>query len=80
MLSEYARWLSEVLRNYAQALRRGMRHSALAVSRMLALWLEFCDLQVLRTTPGPIYHHPWPPITTRSSPPLVPQHHSSTTH
>ena len=34
-----------MLRNYAGGLRRGMRHAALAVSRMLALWLEFADVQ-----------------------------------
>ena len=45
MLGEFAKHLPEVVRNYAQALKRGMRHAALAVSRLLALWLEFSDLQ-----------------------------------
>ena len=46
MLAEYAKHLPEVIKNYGLALRRGMRHAAVALSRMLSLWLEFADLQV----------------------------------
>jgi serine/threonine-protein kinase ATR len=45
MLHEYCKYLPDVVRLYSQALRRGMRHAVLAVSRMLTLWLEFADLQ-----------------------------------
>ena len=46
MMTEYTRLLPDVIRYYGLTLRRGMRHSALALSRMLSHWLEFADLQV----------------------------------
>ena len=36
----------QVIKNYGMTLKKGMRHSALALSRMLSLWLEFADVQV----------------------------------
>lgn len=38
--------LTQTLRCYGAALRKGMRHSALALPRMLSLWLDFADLQL----------------------------------
>ena len=51
-LQEYGRFLPEVIRSYAHALKKGMRHSALALSRMLSLWLDFADLQLEQSRSG----------------------------
>ena len=45
MLAAFTTHLPNVIKCYVLSLKRGMRHAALAVSRMLFLWLEFADLQ-----------------------------------
>lgn len=42
----YATYLHKTLRYYGAALRRGMKYSALALPRLLTLWLNFSDLQL----------------------------------
>ena len=46
MLDAYVAHLHQALRYYGTALKKGMRHSALALPRMLTLWLDFADLQL----------------------------------
>ncbi|KAL1524613.1 hypothetical protein AB1Y20_019502 [Prymnesium parvum] len=46
-LEAYHAHLHGTIRAYGAALKRGMRHSALALPRMLTLWLDFADLQLL---------------------------------
>ena len=45
MLAAFTTHMPNVIKCYVLSLKRGMNHAALAVSRMLALWLEFADLQ-----------------------------------
>lgn len=45
MMRAFLEQAPQVIRSYGQALRKGMRHAALALSRMLAVWLEYADLQ-----------------------------------
>ena len=46
MLDAYVAHLHQTLRYYGTALKKGMRHSSLALPRMLTLWLDFADLQL----------------------------------